>query len=325
MTMLVDPALEIERGQWSHRAGPVDGQWMERAPSISERPARTGRSAATLARMVAVLACIAACPGALSAAEDASTPAGPATASPPAAEPSDEETAEAPAEGAGQPEGSQPLPASLGLIEVIPAVWYERDLRFAYIGHTTYYSCSGLKSKVIQILEQMGVKPGFKVTIGSCYEGTRAVQPMPSVRIHAFFPTAATADVLAELQKSSPERELIRRAQGLPTDFDPALDTFAAIHTTVLFKDGRLGPIDPGDCELIETMRDQIFKPVGMKIIEDHLRCTPGELSMGNIFMKVEILEQPQPAEPPGKGKKDKNKDGERSVEVETDTPVLPP
>jgi hypothetical protein len=217
VTMLVDPALEIERGQWSHRAGPVDGQWMERAPSISERPARTGWSAARLASVVAVLAC-AAFPLALSAAEDASTPAAPATASPPAAEPSGEETAEAPTDGAGQPEGSQSLPASLGLIEVIPAVWYERDLRFAYIGRTSYYSCSGLKSKVIQILEQMGVKPGFKVTVGSCYEGTRAVQPMPSVR-HAVLP-CRHADVLAGCEKLA--RTRLIRARGCQPISTPA-------------------------------------------------------------------------------------------------------
>jgi len=287
----------------------------------------------TLVRVLALVAC--ACPTALWAENDAS--AAPADAATATAAARSNQAGEAPAEAAGstpgeqagQPEGSQPTPASLGLIEVIPAVWYERDLRFAYIGRTSYYSCTGLKSKVIQILDQMGAKPGFKVTIGSCFEGTRAVQPMPSVRIHAFFPTEATPGVLAELQKTSPERELIRRAQGLPTDFDPALDTFAAVRTTVLFKDGRLGPIDPGDCELIETMRDQVFKPVGMKIVEDHLRCTPGELSMGSIFMKVQILEQPRPVEPSKDKKKKKNKDegqgGERSVEVEDDTPMLPP
>ena len=65
----------------------------------------------------------------------------------------------------------------------------------------------------------------------------------------------------------------------------------------IIFKDGKLGPIDAGDCELIEVMRDNVFKPVGMRIIQDRMRCQPGQVSMGSVDMKVEILEQPQPAE----------------------------
>jgi hypothetical protein len=104
------------------------------------------------------------------------------------------------------------------------------------MGHTSYYTCDGLKSKVTQILRQMGVKPGFKVSIGSCFEsqgfttssGVHGAERMPTVRIRGAFPTEATPEVLKELEKTSPEREMLRRYEGLPTDFDPALDQFAA-------------------------------------------------------------------------------------------------
>jgi hypothetical protein len=183
----------------------------------------------------------------------------------------------------------------------IPAVYFDRDIEFAYMGRTSYYTCDGLKSKVTQILRQMGVRPGFKVTIGSCFE-SHGAEIMPTVRIRGAFPTEATPEVLEELQKTTPEREMLRRYQGLPTDFDPALDQFAAVRTVIIFKDGKLGPIDAGDCELIEVMRDNVFKPVGMRIIQDRMRCQPGQVSMGSVDMKVEILEQPQPAEAqPGK------------------------
>jgi len=75
----------------------------------------------------------------------------------------------------------------------------------------------------------------------------------------------------------------------------------------IIFKDGKLGPIDAGDCELIEVMRDKVFKPVGMRIIQDRMRCQPGQVSMGSVDMKVEILEQPQPAE--AVPEKDESKD----------------
>jgi hypothetical protein len=203
----------------------------------------------------------------------------------------------------------------------IPAVYFDRDIEFAYMGHTSYYTCDGLKSKVTQILRQMGVKPGFKVSIGSCFEsqgftttsvhgsGVHGAERMPTVRIRAAFPTEATPEVLEELEKTSPEREMLRRYQGLPTDFDPAVDQFAAVRTVIIFKDGKLGPIDAGDCELIEVMRDNVFKPVGMRIIQDRMRCQPGQVSMGSVDMKVEILEQPQPAEAAPQKDDDKDKD----------------
>jgi hypothetical protein len=261
-------------------------------------------------------------------AEEAPAAGAPAVGAP-APEAGEETSVGSPAIG----EGQQPPPMP------VPAVWYERDIEFVYMPRTTYYTCDGLKSKVSQILKQMGVKPGFKVTIGSCFEAegismsrglgysNRSGYTMPTVRIRGAFPTEATPEVLAELQKTGPEREMLRRYQGLPTDFDPALDQFAAVRTVIIFKDGRFGPIEPGDCELIETMRDQLFVPVGMRIVEDRMGCQPGQASMGSINLKVEILEQPQPAEaaPEKDDKTDKDDKSKLSVEPrsgDTSTPA---
>jgi hypothetical protein len=285
--------------------------------------------AAGLRRIISSLAAVtalaaAAWPGANradeapSAAPPASPPpaaagAGVEATAPPAVAPATHPAGEAPTAAVGEEAAAAPAPAISEGEQLpptpIPAVWYERDIEFAYMPRTTYYTCDGLKSKVTQILKQMGVKPGFKVTIGSCFEAqgmatNYSVQSgyrMPTVRIRGAFPTEATPEVLAELAKTSGERELLRRYQGMPTDFDPALDQFAAVRTVIVFKDGKLGPIEPGDCELIETMRDQVFVPVGMRVVEDRMSCRPGQVEMGSVRMKVEILEQPQPAEATGK------------------------
>jgi hypothetical protein len=298
--MLFDPALEVECDQGTHRAR-----------STADRSGH--RAIIRLAWCALALAWTAgACAGDTTTA--ANTPAHEpaagagveATQAPPPPEQTSPPTGETPStapdetSAGGEPvpdEGETPPPMP------VPAVWVDRDIQFAYMGRTSYYTCDGLKSKVSQILKQMGVKPGFKVTIGSCFE-SHGAELMPTVRIRAAFPTEATPEVLESLKKDAPERELIRRQQGLPTDFDPSLDQFAAVRTIVTFRDGKLGPIDPGDCELIETMRDKVFKPVGMRIVQDRMRCQPGQVSMGSVDMKVEILEQPQPLEaPPEKGK----------------------
>jgi hypothetical protein len=325
MTMLFDPPLEIERLERTHRARSVAGDaGLQRI--ISRLLLVTALSAALWsaglrADETGTEASSPAAPGESGAGVEASAAPPPAAQTEPAGEAPAAEPGEEPAsESPSVSEGQQPPPMP------VPAVWFERDIEFAYMPRTTYYTCDGLKSKVSQILKQMGVKPGFKVTIGSCFEAqgisssrglgytSRGGYTMPVVRIRAAFPTEATPEVLAELEKTAPEREMLRRYQGLPTDFDPAIDQFAAVRTVIIFKDGRLGPIEAGDCELIETMRDKVFVPVGMRIVEDRMGCQPGQVSMGSINMKVEILEQPQPAEAtPGK----EDKDGKNKLSVE--------
>jgi hypothetical protein len=247
---------------------------------------------------------------------------------------------DAPEDAAGEPEtpveqGREEAASAAVAPQVVPAVWREHELAFAYMGRTSHYSCSGLRSMITKVLEQMGARPGFTVKMGSCFNSMRTapsmpavlgesvptmfsgVQTMPTVRLNVAFPVEATPQALEDMQERAPERELVRRAQGLPTDFDPALDQFAAVYTTVVLEDGAHGPIDPGDCELIETLRDQVFEKVGMQILEDRLACTPGEARMGNIGMKVRILEQPRPLEAPKKGEKAPEGSGQEPREVE--------
>ena len=316
MAMLFDPPLEVECRQGTHRTrSGADG-------SGRRHIIKDGR-----ARLAALAVCLVTSTWAVAGrAEDATTATGTAKDEPPAAGAGVEAASPPPppvesAPPGGETPSAQPgqgaSPAGPGLVTdegespppmPIPAVYFDRDIEFAYMGHTSYYTCDGLKSKVTQILRQMGVKPGFKVTIGSCFE-SHGAERMPTVRIRGAFPTEATPEVLEELEKTSPEREMLRRYQGLPTDFDPAVDQFAAVRTVIIFKDGKLGPIDAGDCELIEVMRDNVFKPVGMRIIQDRMRCQPGQVSMGSVDMKVEILEQPQPAEAAPEKDDDKDKD----------------
>jgi hypothetical protein len=298
--MLFDPALKVECDQGTHRArSRADGSGRDAIIRLTWCALALAWTAGARAEETTTATGAATDePAAGAGVEAVSTPppppeTGPQAGESPSAAPGDSAPAGAPVLGEG--ETPPPMP--------IPAVWLDRDIQFAYMGRTSYYTCDGLKSKVSQILQQMGVKPGFKVTIRSCFE-THGAELMPTVRIRAAFPTEATPEVLKSLEKDAPERELLRRQQGLPTDFDPAVDQFAAVRTIIKFRDGRLGPIDPGDCELIETMRDKVFKPVGMRIVQDRMRCQPGQVSMGSIDMQVEILEQPQPLEaPPEKNK----------------------
>jgi hypothetical protein len=178
---------------------------------------------------------------------------------------------------------------------VVSAVWMERDVTLHYMGFTSYYSCEGLRGQVTRILKELGVRPGFKVTARNCVRLT-GPEWTPSVRIVAALPVEATPEVLAELAKDASTRELAAKVQGKSPD--EATAQFPARPKRVEFVSGGLSFLKDGDCELMEQMRDRVFGPLGVKVIESSLQCVPRQVTIGSIRMTVEVLE-PVPAANP--------------------------
>lgn len=171
---------------------------------------------------------------------------------------------------------------------VVSAVWIERDVTLYYMGFTSYYSCEGLRGQVRSILRELGVRPDFKVTARNCVNQT-GPEWSPSVRIIAALPVEATPEVLAELASDASKRELVARVQGKsPTE---ATAQFAARPKRVEFRSGGTNFLQDGDCELMEQMRDRVFGPLGVKVVESSLHCVPRQVSINSILMTVEVLE----------------------------------
>jgi hypothetical protein len=178
---------------------------------------------------------------------------------------------------------------------VVNAVWMERDVTLHYMGFTSYYSCEGLRGQVRRILHELGARPGFKVTMRNCIEQT-GPELSPSVRIVAALPVEATPEVLAELESDASKRELAARVQGKSPDEPTA--QFPARPKRVEFVSGGTSFLKDGDCELMEQMRDRVFGPLGVKVIDSSIHCVPRQVSIGSIRMTVEVLE-PVPAPNP--------------------------
>ena len=178
---------------------------------------------------------------------------------------------------------------------VVSAVWIERDVQLHYMGFTSYYSCDGLRDQVRRILKELGARPGFKVTARNCVNLT-GPEWMPAVRIVAALPVEATPEVLAELASDASKRELVARVQGKSAT--EATAQFPARVRRVEFRSGGTSFLQDGDCELMEQMRNRVFGPLGVKVVEDSLRCVPRQVSIGSIRMTVEVLE-PVPAPRP--------------------------
>lgn len=175
---------------------------------------------------------------------------------------------------------------------VVSAVWIERDVQLHYMGFTSYYSCEGLRGQVRTILKELGARPGFKVTMRNCINQT-GPEWSPTVRIVAAFPFEATPEVLAELQSNASKRELVARVQGKSPD--EATAQFPARPKRVEFRSGGMSFLRDGDCELMEQMRDRVFGPLGVKVIDGSVHCSPNQVTLGAIRMTVDVLE-PLPA-----------------------------
>ncbi len=193
--------------------------------------------------------------------------------------------------------GAQAAASSADAGATVNAVWLQHEVNFTYMGRTSYYSCDGLRTKVTWILEQLGAKPGFQVSTRGCVN-LSGPDMFPGVRIEAALPAAATPELLAQLAADASKRQLAARAAGQPEPVVEATAQFPARVKRVRFAStpGTLDELQNGDCELMEQLRDRAFGELGVKVIEDQVRCVPGQVTLGAVRMTVEVLE---PVPPP--------------------------
>jgi hypothetical protein len=178
----------------------------------------------------------------------------------------------------------------------VMAVWVEQTIHFPYMAFTAYYSCDGLKTKVSSILKAIGARPGFKVTARACMNPRNGAEEMPGLDIVAAMPRAATPEVLAQLGRDASQRELAAKAAGKAAPAAEATAEFPARSRRIDFRDSPSGLVQPGDCELVEQLRDRVFVPLGAKVVENRMGCVPHTLNNGIIVLSIEVLEpMPEP------------------------------
>jgi hypothetical protein len=170
----------------------------------------------------------------------------------------------------------------------VQAIRKEQVLSFNFQSFTTFYSCSSLESKVKRILEAVGAGPEIKLRTRGCLNPYE-IASIPHVEIKLVSLVEATPEVLAELDKNRARRELIARARGdmrlvaMEEEQLPAQWKEVSLSRAKLF-------LDPGDCELVEQMRDKVFPKLAIKIVADEIRCSRQRASLGQPKLVVQAL-----------------------------------
>lgn len=157
--------------------------------------------------------------------------------------------------------------------QTIQAVWQPQEIRFQYIGYTTAYNCDALSDKIERILRTVGAAEGVKVSASGCQinRPERAIH----VRVSVLSPIPA-GEKGASALSANKRPDLLKRLGAASADTTP----FAATWETVDLSRNRSLSIEPGDCELIEHLRDRVFPKLRIKVIADDARCTPHQLSV---------------------------------------------
>jgi hypothetical protein len=155
----------------------------------------------------------------------------------------------------------------------VPAAWTRFEVDFQYMGFTTRYTCSGLRSKVRLLLKHMGVRDDVKIVERNCEVGYERVAEMPRLKVVFWAPTTLR--------------------QGDKNIGDPVL----GVWKPVVIKRNEPRGLEMGDCELVEIFRDRIISRLATREMQDDVNCIPRQLVGNRINLSFEVLTGIQPVD----------------------------
>ena len=166
--------------------------------------------------------------------------------------------------------------------DVVQATWKPAEIKYSYTGFTTAYDCLAFQSKMKAILKAVGAHEHTKVLATGC----------PISRVSRdFFVTITTATPVigdrAEMSSQDRSRQELLAKLGVKNDLD---QQFPATWKRVDLSDDRRLDLQPGDCELMDDLKDKVLPKLGVKIVEEDVVCTPRQTSIRTPKLVVEAL-----------------------------------
>lgn len=165
----------------------------------------------------------------------------------------------------------------------IQSVWKPQEIRYSYVGFTAAYGCTAAESRLKNILLALGAHPQTTVRANGCYNDR------PSKNFFISIVTAtpvAAADVKPSASEQS-EQALIEKLGGSKSFSSKPFP--AQWQTVDLARDRKLD-LQPGDCELMQGLRDSVLPKLGIKVVADGVQCTPHQLSIQTPELTVSAL-----------------------------------
>jgi hypothetical protein len=179
--------------------------------------------------------------------------------------------------------GAMPFIASAAPdTNVAQATWKPQEIRYTYSGFTTAYSCDAAETKLEAILRALGAHPNTRVRATGC----NLTRPSKDFFITVTTATAVPVDTAAKPVEPVDGNVL----KQLRLERSALSQTFPAQWKTVNLSSDRRLNLQPGDCELLEGLRDHVLPKLSLEIVEDRVNCTPHQLSIQTPTLAVAAL-----------------------------------
>lgn len=175
--------------------------------------------------------------------------------------------------------------------EPVEAVWRVQTVQFEYRGESTSYSCGSLRRRVRAILIRMGAHEDTVVRAQACYD----LSGLARLQINMATPVPATPENLKALSEHDSRDELIARLRGEALKSSADLVRFPAEWRRISLARDKTLKLEPGDCELVEQLRDEILPLMAVRVVKDNLRCSAVFGTYTRPQLTVEALVPAQP------------------------------
>jgi hypothetical protein len=160
--------------------------------------------------------------------------------------------------------------------ETIDAIWHIERIDFTYQSTSVRYECGALQRRIAEILHAVGANARIAVEL-TCVSGELAKHAGAHVTLA--MPVAATAENVRAATDFDTRDELVARVrhEQLPTANDIA--RFPASWRTVALTRSPPLSLSPTDCDLLRTMRDEVFPRLRVRVVSSGLNCGSGSIT----------------------------------------------
>ena len=149
-----------------------------------------------------------------------------------------------------------------------PSLWQEHKGKVTYFGITSVYSCTGIESKVRQVLLLLGARKDMSVNASGCNSRDMPMGHAMTVSIRVFSLAPAGSAEIA------------------PGAAPPVMATWSPVAI-----DGQRPPfMGDGDCELIDQLHEFITKNFSAQNIDYRASCTPHQVTSASFSIHGEFL-----------------------------------
>lgn len=170
----------------------------------------------------------------------------------------------------------------------VQSVWQPQEIKYSYVGFTTAYNCDAYESKLKSILKTLGAHPETNVRASGC-DLNRPSRNF-FVTVTTATPVPATEEAVKRIKSSGYSESQQKLLERLGSKNPISSDQFPAQWRTVDLTQDRKLDLQPGDCELMEGLRDHVLPKLDIKVVENRVQCTPKALSIQTPQLKVSAL-----------------------------------